>query len=226
MQMERPRVVSHHFGNALEPIGLISEAVWKECRPRWRQVHGVAVAEVSEARQDLGEVDAIWTRVPDLPIAVVTADCVPVLLEHREGTAVAALHAGWRGTEAKIIDVFFQNLACDPAILLELSHPKNWVARIGPSIRSCCYSVGEDLLERFESTFREIPRSVLEPLPGKLDLVAVLKSRLIGLGVEIASIHPDCTFCTRIDAVPKYFSYRRGDRDSRQYSMISIQSKK
>jgi YfiH family protein len=198
----------------------MEEEHWRKTRPRWKQVHGIAIGEVIHPAQDLGEVDGIWTQKPDQLIGVVTADCVPILLERRDRRAIAAIHAGWRGTASRILDSFFLSLPS------ELSKPSDWIARIGPSIRACCYQVSEDLISRFGELFPEIPRSSIEPAHRMLDLLAVNQSELARLGVETGFVHPDCTFCAGNGGNPVYFSYRRGDRDSRQYSMISLSSKK
>ncbi len=211
---------THHFGNRVTPIGGLPVHVWQMRRPRWKQVHGVAIAEVFKPGQDLNEVDGVWTRHADQPIAVVTADCVPILLERKDGTAVAALHAGWRGTGSKIVESFFH--ALPPA----LADPGHWSARIGPSIRACCYQVSSELIDQFGATFPSIPRNVIEPAPRMLDLVAVNQFELSRLGAGLIFVHPDCTFCAADGGNPIYFSYRRGDRNSRQYSMISLSSKK
>ncbi len=212
--------VIHHFGNRDTPLGGIGADDWQFRRPRWKQVHGIAVAEVEFEGQDLGEVDAVWTRRVGQPIAVVTADCVPILLERRDSVAVAALHAGWRGTAGRMIESFFRALPSD------LADPKDWMARIGPSIRACCYQVSGELVDQFGATFSGMPRKAMEPVPRMLDLVAVNQFELERLQVELASIHPDCTFCAAENGNPVYFSYRRGDRNSRQYSMIFLSSKK
>ncbi|MBU6153418.1 MAG: polyphenol oxidase family protein [Bdellovibrionales bacterium] len=217
--MDSLRVI-HHFGSRLTPFGVIPETEWRRLRPRWKQVHGVGIGRLDFPGQELGEVDGIWTELPDQPVAVVTADCVPIFLERSDLKAVGALHAGWRGTEARIIDAFFRSL---PG---RLANPGDWVAKIGPSIRSCCYRVGGDLLERFSSTFPDLLGASLEPLPGHLDLVAVNLAELRRLGVRVGLVHADCTFCSKDAGTPNYFSYRRGDRDARQLSMISLSSKK
>ncbi len=183
--------------------------------PRWKQVHGTEVSEVLGPGQECGNVDGLWTCVPRQKVAVVTADCVPILLMNRKMGAVAALHAGWRGTHDRIIESFFHNLP------QEFSNPKEWSALLGPSIRACCYEVSEDLIARFKFAFGDLNPSLIEPEHRKLDLIEVNIHQLLALGVEELVIHPDCTHCSKsLNGDPKYFSYRRGDRDARQYSVI------
>lgn len=188
-----------------------------EDRPRWKQVHGIAVAEVTSPSQECGEVDALWTRLKHYPLAVVTADCVPLLLKRKDERAIGVIHSGWRGTEARILEAFFKALPSD------LSDPKEWSVWMGPAIHACCYEVSEELIEKFVNTFSELPRHTIEPVKRKLDLIAVNRALCEKLGLEIKMVHPDCTFCTKEqDGSFRYFSYRRGDRQSRQYSMIEL----
>ena len=186
-------------------------------RPRFKQVHGISVVEVISPHQECGEVDALWTRFKNFPIGIVTADCVPLLLKRKDDQAIGVIHAGWRGTEQKILPAFFQ------ALPSELADPREWQLWIGPCIHACCYQVSEDLIEQFLKQFAEMSRSQIEPAPRMLDLPAVTESLAKALGLEIKMIHPDCTFCKKDeDGSFRYFSYRRGDRRSRQYSIISF----
>jgi polyphenol oxidase len=180
-----------------------------------KQVHGTRCVEVTQVGQNCGEADGFWTRVPGLAVRVVTADCVPILAEHRESGAVAALHAGWRGVLGQILGDFFKSLPP------ELSQPKDWQFKLGPSIRPPCYEVSLEIIERFKTAHPGMNPKQLEPSPRQLDLVAVLQFQLGRLGVNQIEVHPDCTFCsTTLESRSLYRSYRRGDRDSRQVSWI------
>ncbi len=185
--------------------------------PQWKQVHGISVVEVVSSDQQCGEADGLWTRVPKLPIAVVTADCVPILLMNKTRSVVAAVHAGWRGTQQRIVDTFFRSLPPD------LANPAEWSAVLGPSIRACCYEVSEELIQQFKNEFSEIPSELIEPSPRKLDLIEANLYQLLCQGLSEIAIHPDCSYCKKDDLGDfKYYSYRRGDRLSRQYSVIEI----
>lgn len=208
------------FGTRQDPIGGRDREEWEMLRPRWRQVHGVGVAGVSGPAQECGEVDALWTDQPGQPIGVVTADCVPILLWRQDLQAVGAIHAGWRGTLARIPEAFFK------ALPPRYSEPSEWSAILGPSIRACCYEVSPELIRQFGVEFPTISPGTLEPAHRKLDLIAVNKSMLLQAGIQQVEVHPDCTYCTRRTGEksfdPLYSSYRRGDRDSRQISIISL----
>ena len=209
--------IQFHFGTRAKPIGLLDAETWERTRPDWKQVHGVTIAEIKNHHQACGQVDGLWTLNNAQAVAVITADCVPVLLYRRDKKAVSALHAGWRGIEQKIVSHFFSTLP------EALAAPKDWVAMLGPSIHVCCYEVSVELIEQFKTCFPDLDPKRIEPAFRHLDLIAVLTHELENLGVELHSVHPDCTFCAAdLSGEPLYFSYRRGDRNSRQYSMIQI----
>lgn len=110
--------------------------------PEWAyvsQVHGTGVARaVTPGR--LGEADAVYTTRLALPVAIATADCVPIILE---GSGFAAVvHAGWRGAATGVLQATIAKLA-EFGLGVER-------AAIGPSIGPCCYEVGDDVAERFE----------------------------------------------------------------------------
>ena len=203
-----------YWGNRIDPIGGMDPGLWESKRPRWKQVHGVRVVEVLEPGQECGECDGLFTGVPMLPIGVVTADCVPILLERLDGEAVAALHAGWRGVYDRIPRALFE------ALPEKWADPSGWQVRFGPSIRSCCYEVSPELLQDFKARFPGVPASELEPAPRRLDLLAVLRHQFRTLGVTEMEESPDCTRCLTRDGTPLFHSYRRGDRNSRQISII------
>ena len=203
------------FGNRKNPVGRWEDSEWTRLKPRFKQVRKADIAEVKSLNQECGEVDAFWTREAGLPLGITTADCVPLLFYRDDGKAIGAVHAGWEGTILRIVPKFFASLPAD------LNRPHDWKVRLGSSIRACCYEFGEDLITRFQSEFPELDPKIMVPMPRHLDLVAILKHELSVLGVQIESIDPQCTFCTLgEDSAPRFFSFRRGDRLSRQYSII------
>ncbi|MGH2819988.1 MAG: polyphenol oxidase family protein, partial [Actinomycetota bacterium] len=101
-----------------------------------RQVHGAEVLEAPPGSAGVrGEGDGLVARAPGVVLGVLAADCVPVLLEGRGG--IAALHAGWRGLVAGVLERGVEKIAPVTA------------AWIGPSIHACCYEVGSDVTEAF-----------------------------------------------------------------------------
>lgn len=206
--------VIYGFGNRATPISPEFSADFDSSKPVWKQVHQTAIIEVLNAGQACGETDGLYTEGL-APIHVVTADCVPILLERRDGQAVAALHAGWRGVFAHYPRQFAEFLRT------KNDSPSNWLVRLGPSIQSCCFEVGEDLLAQFRSEFPQVPESTLSPKHRHIHLHAVLVAECAELGFEIVEDSTDCTKCGRLpNGDFKYFSYRREGTGVRQYSSI------
>lgn len=163
-----------------------------------RQVHGDAVLRVTSLGPD-SEADALWARREDAPVVVgvLTADCVPILLADRGGTAVAAIHSGWKGTVRDIAGATVRTLAADGV------EPAELVAAIGPCIEVEAFEVGEEVAAQFDPAF---VRRDLGPRP-HVDLVATVRAQLLAAGVpadHIARVggctwrHPE-----------RWFSYRR-----------------
>jgi YfiH family protein len=88
------------------------------------------------------------TDEPGVLLGVQTADCIPVLVADRKRRAVAAFHAGWRGTAARIVECGIGRMRLEFG-----SRPEDLVAAIGPGIGPCCYAVGEEVLSQFVSQF-------------------------------------------------------------------------
>lgn len=177
-----------------------------------RQVHGstVHVATAEDARPAFGpgeliDADGYVTNVKDLPLAIFTADCVPVLMEDSLAGVVGAIHCGWRSTVADI-----EKSAIDAFISLG-SNPENIRLAIGPAIRNCCFEVGEEVIEAVDRLIG-IKKDGLyyRKDNGKymLDLAETVKIRFSQLGVrpEHMDIVGECTLCN-----PKmYYSHRFG----------------
>jgi YfiH family protein len=200
--------IRHGFGCAETLVPPVLQHRWT-LRPVKRQVHGVRVALVGAPEQAVGDADGFHTAVPGLPVSVITADCVPLLLARRDGSQVAAVHAGWRGLYDGII----------PAAMAELGEGAPVAAAVGPTICAKCYEVSEELANDFAHRFGR----VAVPAFRHLDLRAIAEQQLRAAGVEEIEHVGGCTCCTR-DAVgePIYRSYRRGDRGSQMHSGLYI----
>ncbi len=184
------------------------------------QVHGRRVRKVGGAdriaavRQEEG--DGLWTKTPDRAVAVRTADCIPVLLAHPPTGAVAAVHAGWRGVEARIVGAAVEAMAL-PADEL--------IAAIGPHIRADRFEVGDDVAARLAAA-SEATRVIHRRAQGAgpqgevrayVDLTAVLRAQLSSLGLGQVD---DVGGCTHTDS-GRFHSYRRdGKRSGRLLSVI------
>ncbi len=131
-----------------------------------KQIHSDAIHLFSAAPAHPCKGDASTTNHPGLLLGVQTADCVPILLVDPKKRAVAAIHAGWKGTLARIAEKAVGRMR------LELgSKPADLLAAIGPSIGACCYEVGADFVTKFSAQFADAgdyfdePRSGDEPNP-------------------------------------------------------------
>lgn len=164
------------------------------------QVHGADVAEATEAG-DLGEADALFTRVPGLALTVATADCIPVVIDG-EGFA-AVVHAGWRGLAAGVVT---ETIA---ALRRRRLVPRR--AAMGPCIGACCYEVGDEVRARFAGFLATTTWG-----SPSLDLRAAARAQLDGLEVWGSER------CTLTD--PELVSYRRNRTRSRQVAVSWLQS--
>jgi YfiH family protein len=131
-----------------------------------RQFHSNLVVHATAAdaaRERPRKGDGLMTDEPGLLLAIQTADCIPVLVADRKRRAVAAFHAGWRGTVKRIVESGIGRMR-----LTSGSRPEDLIAAIGPGIGKCCYAVGEEVLSEFESQFsyaRELFREVYDADP-------------------------------------------------------------
>jgi YfiH family protein len=195
-----------------------------------RQVHSDIIHVVRAPAGSILAGDGLVTNIPGIAIAVLTADCLPVLLVDTKNRVVGAFHAGWRGTVKRIAAKGVGTMRHEFG-----SRPEDIYAAIGPGIQKCCYEVGGDLRSEFESQFswagelfHEVQQSdpVREkyPLlflnaraPGHgdscvrlhLDLSEANRRQLIEAGVPEAQItvSGECTACDTV----KFFSHR-GER--------------
>jgi len=173
---------------------------------RPRQVHGAGVAQAAGC---LGEAapraDAVVSVLPGVPVGVVTADCVPILVATEAGSAVAAIHAGWRGLACGVIPAAIE------ALRAESDGGAHLVAAIGPHIGACCYEVDDPVLEALEATFGGDLAAALRPArPGHawLDLGRLAHTALRRAGLAPSALGLVPRACTRCDPV-RFHSHRR-----------------
>lgn len=192
-----------------------------------RQVHSDIIRFVDSPGGAHLVGDGLITSTPGLLLAIQTADCLPVILADSKHRTVGVFHAGWRGTLRRIVEKGVGEMR-----RFFGTHPRYIKAAIGPGIHACCYQVGDEVREKFESQFsyaarlfREVKESdpvrekypllflAARPpghsdLPKKifLDLVEANRQQLLAVGVKPGNIDvsPLCTSC-RTDLL---FSYR------------------
>lgn len=171
-----------------------------------KQVHGDAVLQAKGGQSmdtlqpQLGEADALFTEQPGDWIGVSTADCVPVLLVDPEGKRVAAVHSGWRGTDADIAARAVESLAARG------SRPEKLLAAVGPAIQQCCYVVSPELARHFAERFgSDVVVARGDEFRLDLSRAVVLTLRRVGVKVAHMDVLQDCTACDSA----RFFSHRR-----------------
>jgi polyphenol oxidase len=195
----------------------------------------------AEGAEQLAAGDALVTGESGVMLTIRTADCLPVLLVDRRQRAVAAVHAGWRGALARVIEKTVAELR-----RLFTSRPEELVAALGPGIGACCYEVGPEVVDAFRGGFAQCDKFFRCPPPGRederypspsrtqsparhaapharlcLDLVAVARAQLRAAGLRSSAIHAS-GYCTACHA-DLFFSYRRErSRAGRMMAAIAI----
>lgn len=169
------------------------------------QVHGDHFCFVTGAHKGRGcfkrktavrEMDAIVTNVRRLPVGVLTADCLPILILDRRGSALALIHAGWRGIQKRIVYKTVRAMVDYQSV-----ETSCLLAVIGPSIRSCCYEVGKEFSSFFGGFLIYNGKSIY------LDLQSAAIKQLVDSGIDSGSIYDSliCTCCHN----KEFFSYRK-----------------
>ena len=164
-----------------------------------RQIHSNVVLRAGPADAVLkqpGKADGLMTDQPGLLLAIMTADCIPVLVADRSRRVVTAFHAGWRGTVKRIVECGVGRMRLEFG-----SRPEDLIAAIGPGIGGCCYSVGEEVQAAFESQFayaRELFTEVYDPDPVRLKYpMLFLNQRAPGHAAPLMSVHLDLVEANR-----------------------------
>lgn len=180
-------------------LGLPSEPVWL------RQVHGIDVIDAAQVASL--DADGSLTNRSGVVCAVMTADCLPVLICNRSGTKVAAVHAGWRGLEAGILEQAILQLGQD-----------EWMAWLGPAIGPDAFEVGDEVRMKFLAHDSAAEQGFKAGRPGHwwMDIYLLARQRLNSVGV--AEIYGG-EFCTYHDA-DRFYSYRRDGDTGRMVSLI------
>lgn len=178
--------------------------------PHWlQQVHGIAVVDVDDARVGAEPVaDASVTRRAGEPLAILTADCLPVLFCTIDGGGVAAAHAGWRGLAGGVLEAALRSLPAAPGQVM---------AWLGPCIGMASYEVGDEVRDAFVASDAEAAGFFEATRPGHwlCDLAGLARHRLLAAG--IGSVHGG-GFDTRID--DRFYSYRRDGVQSGRFASL------
>ena len=191
----------------------LHDAIGTAWAPRWlQQVHGTDVVRFREdGGYDDAVADAAVTNVPDMPLAILTADCLPVLFAAQDGSEVGAAHAGWPGLSAGVLESTLNAMHTPPSRLL---------AWIGPAAGPRRYEVGENVFAAFVGPDAESARYFAPTRPGHwlADLPGLARHRLAKAGVQRVFGGTECT----ISDPARWYSYRRDGATGRMASLIWI----
>ncbi len=201
---EAPDVVTSNRRTVAQALDLPSA-------PRWlRQVHGTRVATLGPLQGDgEPEADAAVSHVSGTVLAILTADCLPVLLAVDDGSGIGVAHAGWRGLAAGVIEATVAAMDLAPSRL---------VAWLGPCIGAASYEVGGEVREAFTAADAGAAAAFVPGRPGHwmCDLEALARRRLAAIGVRRIHGGGFDTFSDR-----RFYSYRRdGARSGRFASLL------
>lgn len=157
--------------------------------------------------------DALITNVEGVMLTILTADCVPVLLYDTKKNVVAAIHAGWKGTQAQIVSKTVKKM-----VDIFGSNPQEILAGIAPSIGPCCYEVGDDVAKHFFETPEAFTKQGDKYM---LNLPYLNQKQLLDSGLREANIMMS-HICTACD-IERFFSYRKEQGCSGRFmSMIGL----
>ncbi|PJK12144.1 multi-copper polyphenol oxidoreductase [Lysobacteraceae bacterium NML95-0200] len=180
--------------------------------PHWlHQVHGVQVTRIDTAASDEPQADAAVTAVPGQVLAILTADCLPVVLAARDGSEIAAAHAGWRGLAAGVLEGTLATMQTAP------QHLRAW---LGPAASARHYEIGAEVREAFIGHDAAAAACFAATRPGhwKVDLYALARQRLIASGMSADAIYGG-EHCT-IEEHRTFYSYRRDGHTGRMATLV------
>lgn len=191
---------------------LIKEFLPERANIQWLdQVHGASVVRVESHSNEPITADAAITNQNDIALAVMTADCLPILLSNSEGTEVAAIHGGWRPLAAGIIE----------NTVNEMKQTDELFAWLGPCIGKSVFEVGSEVRSAFVNISDELAAVFTQIENGKYkaDLRAIAKWQLSQLGVSTIEASQECTFSDS----EEFYSYRKESVTGRMATFICIE---
>jgi YfiH family protein len=165
----------------------------------WRKKREAMPPEKESVRAD-----ALLTNLPGVALAILTADCLPIIIADPERKAIAIVHAGWRGTLQGVTQqALFKLGECFGG------RPGEWLISLGPCIGACCYTIGQEVVDLFAENFSDWRNYIICDKTGqyRLNLREANKSQLLKFGINPKNIDQvgECTACHTED----FFSYRK-----------------
>lgn len=205
-----------HVGDSEHQVkknrSLLTDYLPKGAQIQWLdQVHGNSVAVVEAFNNTPVVADAVVTSVPRLALAIMTADCLPILLSSSNGDEIAAIHGGWRPLADNIVEHTLNKMRTSSADIY---------AWLGPSIGRDRFEVGDDVRNRFLGLSQCFSRYFVRNSSGKwlANLSGIAEAMLTQSGVKHIELLNVCTF----NNSERYYSYRRENKTGRMASIICI----
>lgn len=202
-----------HVGDDSVAVKQNRKLLFNQCRfpsePFWlNQIHGSKIADTYQDQPGC-DADGMVTAKTGVVCAVLTADCLPLLLTDRKGREVAAVHAGWRGLAAGIIE---------QAISRMQARPESLLAWMGPAIGASAFEVGEEVRQAFIAHADEDKQGFKPGRPGHwwADIYLLARLRMMRAGVGFISGGDYCTVTDR----ERFYSFRRDGVTGRMASLI------
>ncbi|TKS54769.1 peptidoglycan editing factor PgeF [Luteimonas yindakuii] len=176
---------------------------------KWRADDGSAADDI--VASDQPEADASVTATPGVVLAILTADCLPVVFAAKDGGEIGAAHAGWRGLAGGVLEATVAAMATPPAQLL---------AWLGPAAGPDAYEVGGEVHDAFVAGGTQVATAFVATRPGhwRVDLYALARQRLLATGIAAGDIHGG-RLCTISDAA-RFYSHRRDQRTGRMATLV------
>lgn len=206
--------LAHHVGDDLPSVkrnrARLADLLALPAVPQWlSQVHGIQVMRFLEPEVATLQADASYTNKPGVPLAIMTADCLPVLIASKDGEELGAAHAGWRGL-------------CDGVIEALAGHfrarPDELTVWLGPAIGPEAFEVGAEVRAAFMAVDPKAELCFTAKDNGKFlaDIYGLVKQRLTRLGISSVSGGEYCTVTDK----EHFFSYRRDGKTGRMATLI------
>jgi len=204
-QDDAPANIARNRAELVERLALPSPPCWL------RQVHGTGIRRFDAADTSAPEADAAITSIPGVVLAILSADCLPVVLAARDGREIAAAHAGWRGLASGVLERALEAMHTPAQAVM---------AWLGPAAGAQAYEVGQDVLAAFTTRDPDAAAAFVPTRPGhwRADLYALARQRLLAAGVGAGQIFSD-RLCTLSDP-QRFYSHRRDARTGRMATLV------
>lgn len=178
------------------------------------QIHSDIIHFVDNKYINRSEGDTLITNIPNKPIIIKIADCIPILIYDKENKVISVVHSGWKGT---LQDITIKTI--NTMISKYNSNKDNIYVYIYPSIRQCHFEVEHDVYSLFKNKISNIDKyTKLKDIKYYIDLQSIIKDNLKNIGINNIIDTNICTYCNH----NKYYSYRYNHTDKRNILLAMI----